>query len=55
MLPGMIWHDIITKMSVLVGNPCVCQLCIGWRYHSTVSKLTSSVNMAGPARFGNQK
>ena len=41
MLPGMIWHDIITKMSVLVGNPCVCQLCIGWRYHQTVSKLTS--------------
>ena len=34
-------HDIITKMSVLVGNPCVCQLCIGWRYHQTVSKLTS--------------
>ena len=41
MLPGMIRHDIITKMFVLVGNPCVCQLCIGWRYHQPVSKLTS--------------
>ena len=55
MLPGMIRHDIITKMSVLVGNPCVCQLCIGWRYHQLYQDLPPSVNMAGPARFGNQK
>ena len=34
-------HDTITKISGLVGKPCVCQLCVGWRYHQMVSRLTS--------------
>ena len=34
-------HDTITKISGLVGKPCVCQLCGGWRYHQMVSRLTS--------------
>jgi hypothetical protein len=39
-------HDTITKISGLVGNPCVCQ----W-----YQDLPPSVNMAGPIRFGNKK
>ena len=47
-------HDIITEIPRLVGNPCVCQLCVGWRYHPIVPRLTS-FNTAGPVRFGDQK
>ena len=34
-------NDIITQISGLVGNLCVGQLCVGWRYHQIISRLTS--------------
>ena len=44
-------HDTITKISGLVGNPCVCQLCVGWRYHQMVSRLTSFSQHGRASKF----